>query len=108
MRIIEQIDFHPEAFKILLEILVTEGSFNVLWTGVVIILLVSIFYLLKDKWVFIVPIITALAIAISPFIFSFAYEYLTSRTTINRSLLQIAPLIVFACCILFERFYKSK
>ena len=108
MRIVEQIEFHSEAFKILLEILFTEGSFNILWTGVVIILLVSIFYPLKDKWIFIVPAITLLAVAISPFILSAAYAFLVSRTTINRSLLQVAPLIVFLCCILFERFYKSR
>ena len=108
MNIIDQINFHPEALKILFEVLLTEGGFNILWTGVIIVLLVSFIYPLKDKWIFAVPAVIIFAVAISPFIFSFAYEYLISRTTINRSLLQTAPLIIFVCCILSERFYKSK
>jgi len=108
MKIVEQIDFHPQAFKVLLEVLYTEGSFNILWTGVIIVLLVSFVYPIKDKWIFVIPAITIFVVAISPFIFSSAYEYLVSRTTINRSLLQTAPLIIFVCCILSERFYKSK
>jgi len=109
MKIVEQIEFHPQAFKVLLDILFTEGSFNILWTGVIIILLVSFVYPIEeDKWIFVIPAITIFAVSISPFIFSFAYEYLISRTTINRSLLQTVPLIIFVCCILSERFYKSK
>ena len=109
MNIIDQINFHPEALKILFEVLFAEGSFNILWTGVIIILLVSFVYPIEeDKWIFVIPAITIFAVSISPFIFSFAYEYLISRTTINRSLLQTVPLIIFVCCILSERFYKSK
>lgn len=108
MNIIDQINFHPEALKILFEVLFTEGSFNILWTGAIIVLLMSFVYPIKNKWIFVVPAVTIFGAAISPFIFSSAYEYLLSRTTINRSLLQTVPLIIFVCCIIYEGFYKSK
>lgn len=108
MKIAEQIELHPDAFRVLFQVLFAEGSFNILWTGVIVIIMVSFIYPIKDISIFILPAVTIFIAAISPFIFTIAYEYLISRTTINRSLLQTAPLIIFVCCILSERFYKLK
>ncbi len=102
-----QFEFHPEAFKRLLEIILTDGSFNILWTVVVVLLLLSIVCPLKDKGIFIAPAIIVLTIVISVFTFSSAYKFLENRTTINRSLLQIAPLVIFVCAILIESFITT-
>ncbi len=102
-----QFEFHPEAFNRLLEIILTDGSFNILWTGGTILLTLIAVSPLKNKGLFLAPVIIVLTAIISVFVFSGAYKFLEDRTTINRSLLQAAPLLIFVCAILIESFIRS-
>ncbi len=90
--------FHPGAITDITRLFFWEGgSFNILWAAALILLL-SNARLLKDR-VFIsyfAPAALAFSAVAAVFIFTSNYQWLELRTTINRTLLIVAPLILFS------------
>lgn len=90
-------EFHPEAFKYLLDYLFYSGNFNIFWLIFATTFLLGIKLLRKAEIKFIYLSTCLLLMAIlAPFIVTPFFEWLRVGTTINRALLSCIPwLFVF-------------
>jgi hypothetical protein len=97
-----KIVFHPEAFIEIARLFLWEGgSFSILWVAALVIALSNPQRLLDKTFLtYFLPTILSFSAVLAVFILTPNYEWLWLRTTTNRTLLIITPLVILSVGVL--------
>jgi hypothetical protein len=92
------LEFHPEAFIEILRLFLWEGgSFNILWVAAIAIILSRPRELSNKTFLtYLLPAVLSFIAVQAVFILTPNYEWLWLRTTTNRTLLIISPLVILS------------
>lgn len=90
------LEFHPEGFSIIFRDLFNSGNFNILWTGIVLVILCGLKRIMKTDLIWLFIACLGLTVNLIFFhIFTSLFEFLKIGTQFNRLILHILPLYVF-------------
>lgn len=98
------IGFHSEIFKSLFESLFMSGNWNVWWVIVVVIFILNIKMIIKNKellfgWLFLFIILGEF---LAVYLFTNDYQYAVDQTAISRNIIALLPITVFLSAITYR------
>lgn len=106
-----QLAVHTEIFHPLMEALFFEGNYNLFFFFFVPVSVIHGWSLWKTKkWIdglFLAGFCIALCIVLFIYLTTFTYQYVLDQTGVNRSMIQLLPIGIFAFLYPFSRYFHA-
>ena len=104
---------HPEIFKAIFDVLFNGWCYNILFFALVIWVLIYLFnkkikFDRREILWFLLWFFIALSIIIFIYFVTFNYKEVTTQTWVNRSFMQLIPIIVYAVVLMFYNIYNEE